>query len=86
MQLKINYSSIASSVKSVYKILIEYNSNNLEENYDKEKEAINIDFTKQIIAPVNYENAIYLRVECLRRRRKDIVKAHLIESLLKQPD
>ena len=38
--------------------LIKYNSNNLEENDEEEKEPINIELTEQKIDPYNDENAI----------------------------
>ena len=43
------------------KILIKYNSNNIEENDEEEKESIDIDLTDQNNLSWNYENAIAFR-------------------------
>ena len=53
--------NFASNTKSVSKKLIEYNSNDLEENDEKEKEPIHIDFIQQKADIENYENAIDFR-------------------------
>ena len=45
----------------VAKILIKYNSNNLEENNKEEKEPINIELTDQKADPYNDENTIDFR-------------------------
>ena len=42
----------------IAKTLIKYNSNNLEENDEEEKEPINIELTEQKADPYNDENAI----------------------------
>ena len=42
----------------IAKTLIKYNSNNLEENDEEEKEPINIELTEQKKDPCNDENAI----------------------------
>ena len=43
--------------KPVAKTLTKYNSNNLEENDEEEREPINIELTEQKTDPYNYENA-----------------------------
>ena len=42
----------------IAKTLIKYNSNNLEENDEEDKEPINIELTEQKSDPYNDENAI----------------------------
>ena len=44
--------------RPVAKTLIEYNSNNFEENEEEEKEPINIELTEQKADPYNDENAV----------------------------
>ena len=41
------FHKVLASGRQVVKTLIEYNSNNLEENKEEEKELINIEFTEQ---------------------------------------
>ena len=43
------------TAKSVVNILIEYNSNCLEENEEEEKESINIELIELKVSPVNFD-------------------------------
>ena len=49
---------ISATGRPVAEILIKYNSNNLEENDEEEKEPINIELTDQKTDTYNDENAI----------------------------
>ena len=66
---------------------IEYNSNSLEENDEKEKVAIDIE---QKTDPYNDENAIDFKwsdvQEEVEENEKDIALSHFIKSLQKQID
>ena len=66
---------------------IDDKSNNLEENEEEEKEAIDIEFTEQKIDTDNDENVIDFRWSDVKGEdEEDIAKAKLIESLQKQAD
>ena len=68
----------------VPKILIKYNSNNLEENEEEEKEPINIELTDQKTNPYNDKNAInFKRSDVQEEYDEDIALANFIESLKK---
>ena len=75
---------ISATRWSVAEILIKYNSNNLEENDEEEKEPINIELTDQKIDPYNDENAIDSKWSDLtEENEEDIALANFIESLNK---
>ena len=62
----------------VAKTLIKYNSNNLEENDEKEKDPIDIEFTEQKTDPYNDENAIDFRLSDVQEEdEKDIALAKI---------
>ena len=52
----------------------------------KKDEAIDIEFTEQIVAPVNYANTFDLRWTDLQGEEEHIPKTCLIENLQKQVD
>ena len=73
--------------RAVVKTLIKYNSNNLEENDEEEKESINIELTEQKADPYNDENAIKFRWSGVKEEdEEDIALANFNESLQKQAD
>ena len=73
--------------RPVAKALIEYNSNNLEENDEEEKEPTNIELTEQKTDPHNDENAIDFKWSSVKEEdEEDIVLANFSESLQKQVD
>ena len=73
--------------RPVDKTLIEYNSNNLEENDEEEKEPINIELTEQKTKPYNDENAIDFKWSGVQEEdEEDIALANFIENLQKQTD
>ena len=68
----------------VAKALIKYNSNNLEENDEEEKELINIELTDQKTDSYNDENSIDSKWSDLTEEdEEDIALANSIESLKK---
>ena len=68
----------------VVKILIKYNSNNLEENDEEEKEPIDIEFTEQKAGPENDENVIDFKwSDVQEENQKHIAKANFIKILQK---
>ena len=73
--------------RQVAEILIKYNSNNLEEYDEEEKEPINIEFTDQKTVHYNDENSIDSKWSDLTEKdEEDIALANFIESLQKQTD
>ena len=69
--------------RPVAKILIKYNSNNLEENDEEEKELINIELiVKKKKDPYNDENAIDSKWSDVKEEdEEDIALTNFIESL-----
>ena len=63
--------NFASNTKSVSKKIIEYNSNDLEENDEEEYEPIHIDFIQQKADLENYENAIDFRCSNLQEEDEE---------------
>ena len=68
----------------VAKTLIKYNTNNLEENDEDEKESIYIELTEQKTDPYNDENVIEFRWSGVKEEdEEDIALANFNESLQK---
>ena len=66
------------------KTLVEYNNNNSEENGEKEKEQIDLEFAEQKADPYNNENAVDFKWSDVKvEDEEDIVLTNLIESLQK---
>ena len=72
--------------RTVTKTLIKYNSKNLEEKDEEEKDPINFELTEQKTNHYNDENAIDFRESDVQEEEdeEDIVQANFIESLQKQ--
>ena len=60
----------ASNIKPVSQNLNEYNSNNLEENYEKEKESIDIEFIDQKADPKTMKILLNLNDRMNKKKRK----------------
>ena len=68
--------------RPVAKVLIKYNSNNLEENDEEEKEQINIELNEQKTDPYNDEIANDFKWSDVKEEDdEDIALANFIESL-----
>ena len=66
----------------VFKTLIEYNSNHLEENYEEDKVATNKEFTEQNADTGYDKNSIEIRWSNVQGKDEEIIaKANLIENL-----
>ena len=65
----------------VAKILIKYNSNNLEENDEEEKEPINIELIEKNWS-WNDENAIDFRWSDVKEDKQDIALTNFIENYI----
>ena len=73
--------------RPVAKTLVKYNSNSSEENDEKEKEPIDLEFAEQKADPYNDENAFAFKWSDVKEEdEEDIVLAYFIESLQKQTD
>ena len=76
-----------ATVLPVSKTLIKYNSNNLEENDEEEKEPINIEFTEENQILIMIKMILTLDDQMYRKKfEEDIALANFIESLQKQTD